>query len=594
MRIAQGSDLTGDYVVHAIVPPGLDRLLADQAWVDYLDLGCRIDVLHSPILEPFKVRHITASPAAIQRDLHDLQAAIHSAMTRLPAFQLSHETPSADLLDLANLYLAPHLQPGDAWVSGDYTASTDNLDPEVSEIAAEELCSAMGLGLKARHLFIAGLTRHRFEGRPQTWGQLMGSVISFPVLCIANLALTLTAFQLAGRRYHSVAKPGVLVNGDDVGFPADGWTRYVWRLVTSSGGLSPSVGKNFVSREFLQLNSQMLHWRPNEVRVARATGPGGLVTSEKGLFGLTPCPQLAVLAPPPEDNKGAVGYGKFLAQAPTLQREYLDGFSGVERDRQNRLWLATWSAELDRLQPYSAEINWFLPRVLGGFGLEPPGDFVVQANEGQLRAAAYLRDHTDLETWDRVRPGLSGMPAATLGHDDARGLLSLFKRFVEPVWSDRPEPGPLAGIETALAFAGTSGYWFPRPAKSGVEQPRVCMRIRAMPGGFELTTETQPDKPPPSLVRWARLLRTFARKTPRVMELDRALSFRKHLVLRMRSGATFGAGGLITDVRRLLTTRLPVTPSQSQLALELPLGTVVVGVTPRHDTLLEDAGDDRI
>lgn len=589
--LAAASDLTGSMELQTLVPPALDTLLGDQTWVDYVSLDAGIDVLHSPILEPFKVRHITASPARLQRTLHDLQASLHESMTRLPPFRLSHETPGVGLLELANLYLAPHFREGHQWVSGDYTASTDNLDPEVSEIAANALCRALGLSARVRHLFVAGLTRHRYNGTPQKWGQLMGSVISFPVLCIANLALTLVAFRLAGRPVTNIHRCGVLINGDDIGFSATSWVRTVWRLVTSAGGLSPSVGKNFVNGSFLQLNSQMLLWDPKAPRIAySSSGP------EAGLFRLASCPQLAVLAPPPEGTKEFIGRRLFLSQAPGIQRRFLDGFAGLERDQLNRLWLATWSSELVMLTPYSREVNWFLPRVLGGFGLEAPSDHRVRINEGQLRAAAYLRDHTDLSTWDRVRLGLAAGPPATTAHDDAKGLLRGLTRYVRPVWSDRPGPDPLGGLESALAFSGASGYWFPRKATSAeaaagvLEPPRVCMRIRATGTGFALSVDEQPARPPPSLVRWSRDLRRFSRSTRRMMDPDEALGFRKQLVLELADGATFAAGGLRTDVCSLTTARLPLTvsgPGSSALAALTPVGLVALRLTPSSGRLIK-------
>jgi hypothetical protein len=162
-------------------------------------------------------------------------------------------------------------------------------------------------------------------------------------------------------------------------------------------------------------------------------------------------------------------------------------------------------------------------------------------------------------------------------------------RFIQPVWSDRPGPDPLSGIETSLAFAGVAGYWFPRTGADGSELPRVCMQIRYSNGGFYLSVEQQPPRPAPSLVRWSRDLRRYARSTPRVMALDDALSFRKSLVLEPRPGVTFRPGGLLTDVRRLVVSRLPARVEGLRRVGVTSLGAVCLSLVVRPGSVLEDS-----
>jgi len=109
-----------------------------------------------------------------------------------------------------------------------------------------------------RSLFMRALTGHvadenapRVEGnedRRQQWGQLMRSPASFPILCIANLAMSVAALRLEEKwdveSPRPIGRSGVLVNGDDIAFRARRAAIEHWQWITSAYGLSPSVGKN--------------------------------------------------------------------------------------------------------------------------------------------------------------------------------------------------------------------------------------------------------------------------------------------------------------------------------------------------------------
>jgi hypothetical protein len=95
-------------------------------------------------------------------------------------------------------------------------------------------------------------------------GQLMGSVLSFPFLCIANLA----AYWLALDRYmlkkglplvQDVNQLPVLVNGDDILFFADSDLQEIWKDVVGGIGFKLSVGKNYASKDYCMVNSSL--WR---------------------------------------------------------------------------------------------------------------------------------------------------------------------------------------------------------------------------------------------------------------------------------------------------------------------------------------------
>jgi len=102
----------------------------------------------------------------------------------------------------------------------------------------------------------------------QTNGQLMGHVLSFPILCLLNLACYHDSWEIAvygsaraaarSDGLHLVnGVPPVLINGDDIGFWTDQGQYEVWRDNLCRWGFVMSVGKNFVSSDFIQLNSTL-------------------------------------------------------------------------------------------------------------------------------------------------------------------------------------------------------------------------------------------------------------------------------------------------------------------------------------------------
>ena len=88
----------------------------------------------------------------------------------------------------------------------------------------------------------------------QTNGQLMGGILSFPILCLANLGVYLHVRKMSGRLTESSLKE-VLVNGDDMLYVG---TQDEWRLHAEVGkgvGLEMSVGKAYRHQSYANANS---------------------------------------------------------------------------------------------------------------------------------------------------------------------------------------------------------------------------------------------------------------------------------------------------------------------------------------------------
>jgi len=221
------------------------------------------NVLCIGLAESLKVRVITAGSAMKTKVLHNLQKFMWSALQKHKTFELTGKPVDAWIVQDR---LGAKLLPGEFYLSGDYSAATDNLAPWVSECIGLAISECINLSKTEEDLLIENLTGNQIdmalerkdaghELKPQRWGQLMGSIVSFPILCIANAAMCRWAIELERGRKTSLADSGLLINGDDVVFKTTLQGHALWKKITAFGGLESSVGKTFLSEEFAQINS---------------------------------------------------------------------------------------------------------------------------------------------------------------------------------------------------------------------------------------------------------------------------------------------------------------------------------------------------
>lgn len=221
--------------------------------------------------EPLKIRTITAGPELAYYWALYIQKILHSHIKQHPAFRLIGKT--LDAVDIHQTFRT-FLPDNHFFVSGDYQAATNLISSELTEVAAHTFCDMLGLDEEMTGLVINCLINHELhvtgldgksrQGRQQN-GQLMGSPLSFPFLCLINAALTRFSLELRHplRPLLSLSTMELLINGDDVAFVTDKVGYEIWKKVTRLGGLVASIGKNFTSPDFLVINSMMfsLHER---------------------------------------------------------------------------------------------------------------------------------------------------------------------------------------------------------------------------------------------------------------------------------------------------------------------------------------------
>jgi len=225
-----------------------------------------------PIEEPLKCRIITAGEAET-RCLKPLQQTMWDYLGTKKQFKLTHGTKflersvwncrSLDLADPKIQEGLDHLMKGESdssekiWVSGDYSAATDNFILECGSIILENALRYIdhqptkewAMKEMSSHLLVYPKSSGISPGIQRN-GQLMGSLLSFPLLCLVNDSTA----KLAG-----ASSDEYLINGDDILMRVFPSVADKWKTLAPSLGLELSIGKTFFDPKFGTVNSQLFY-----------------------------------------------------------------------------------------------------------------------------------------------------------------------------------------------------------------------------------------------------------------------------------------------------------------------------------------------
>lgn len=241
-----------------------DSILQDYNSIVGL-LSCQVE----PILEPFKVRIITKGNASPYFLCKGLQRQLFQSMKDMPCFRaIGRPISPCDLIDLRKMADASDGVDWE-WFSIDYSAATDGLSYQYTSQIFDFITRDFPTG--KREMFRKVLGMHCLYYRNpdgemiykglQNNGQLMGSILSFPILCLANLGVYLLNTQEQQSGWNDDQRLShVLVNGDDMVYCAP---RCLWDSHTSlaaSVGLEMSVGKAYRHPVYLNINSTSYHY----------------------------------------------------------------------------------------------------------------------------------------------------------------------------------------------------------------------------------------------------------------------------------------------------------------------------------------------
>lgn len=160
---------------------------------------------------------------------------------------------------------------GEIFVSGDYESATDNFNRLHSRYLLWRILDSSSVIPEAVKSMAVNRLNPGLLRDPQTetvhiqWnGQMMGDLLSFPLLCLTNFL----AFK------HSIKRKVPLrINGDDIVFRCTRAEYEEWSTSISDSGLVLSKGKTLVSNKYFSLNSTFFSTRacqPRLVPVVRA------------------------------------------------------------------------------------------------------------------------------------------------------------------------------------------------------------------------------------------------------------------------------------------------------------------------------------
>lgn len=324
------------------------------------------------VLEPLKVRTISKGPGLDYWMCKPLQESLHTSLRQMPCFRLiGRPITATDVQDtFQDRYLA----------SVDYSGATDAVSQRLGYRILQYILlrsylhpSLVELGLRTFGPHILKYPR-RFSIQPakQNNGQLMGSIMSFPILCLLNLVTLRAAEYSTG--FHPVDP---LINGDDMAYscPSTLFWEYQGHYANQIG-LIPSLGKCYLSEHCATMNSVLFTRKGRQIRQMDYC-PVGLIhgkhkvsvkntedSEEEEGTGLSGCLSVIIAGSrsPTKMTKRFLSYNRFALNSECKGR------------------------------------NIFLPFFLGGMGVSPPPRFKIRISKAQLAEAnrnwqSYKQEH---------------------------------------------------------------------------------------------------------------------------------------------------------------------------------------------------------
>jgi len=342
------------------------------------------------LAESLKVRVITKSPPLRTFALKPLQNYLHKVLRHNRCFRLIGETVS-------DKYISEVLSGFIRFLSGDYKSATDNLVSELSEFCGYQISKALGFeDTTLEKQFIDALVNHLIspddywactglfieEPLEQKNGQLMGSVVSFPILCIINAALCGLCVEEGLYCKKSLKDLPLIVNGDDCAFPSSDLIHSMWKYLGHCAGLTPSAGKYYDTDRFVQINSRNfipvdLHMKRQRLAYIDELAEYAEGDQYFSYFEEVPFVNLRLLIGYPRSTAVEVPEDFKITSLGSRQRDFLlDG----------PMWLFSQLSVLFYARNEelikSSKLPWFVPTKYGGLGLNsrltPFGDDISE------------------------------------------------------------------------------------------------------------------------------------------------------------------------------------------------------------------------
>jgi len=247
------------------------------------------------------------------------------------------------------------------------------------------------LDLLVSNLMSTGDYKARLELN-QSNGQLMGSILSFPILCQMNLlcyklaleeylADQLGSFRFSRLCFSIYKTPGIpikflpcLVNGDDIYFRTNAKFYEIWLKWIKRAGFSLSIGKNYVHKSIFTINSRCFSMCDNEDTLDQnyqGTVPSCLQEVTYLNCGLLRCKSKSGNSEPKSID---VIYNKVI--------------SGAQNKVFARNMFLHYNDKMLCLASRSGTYNYFIPKLLGGLGMR---DDNIKVTHFQINLASSLK-----------------------------------------------------------------------------------------------------------------------------------------------------------------------------------------------------------
>jgi hypothetical protein len=436
-------DQPGRVVREGILPRVTPQYAVKLALDELRKNGGSCEATVAAILEPLKCRLITKGSGMPYFAAQPFQRAMWERLQKFQAFRLTgRPLMVSDLEDLVNRGKRLDLERFDKWVSGDYSAATDGLSQQINLACLEEAIQSASLSEDEAEVARAVLGNHdihyvRGEGGDyrydaehessypnalkkhehkirQTNGQLMGCPLSFPILCVINVSAYWIALEKHTGRKFTIDELPVLVNGDDICFRADDEFYSVWKHWTKVAGFTLSAGKNYISPDFVTINSEGFVQRTDGHLEKVGFLNTGLLYSGRSVERRVDFQ---------EEKKARVGLrpeNREMPFAPKVNRVITES----NDPRRTLLRVHELFREDIAFHTHRGEINMHATPELGGLGIVLPDDCTTRFTPWQQRVAGYLRskwkdmsfgtilsstEESEERVWDLNQPmGLDG------------------------------------------------------------------------------------------------------------------------------------------------------------------------------------------
>lgn len=427
-----------------------------------------------PICEPLKVRVITKGEAISYYMARWTQIAIKDAVNQNPAFVLTTEKLTVDhirVLRERQISFDKQHSLSDTygprkWVSVDYKGATDRLNLSTTKWIFERWMEILGLEADERFvmrrvIYEQQLHYPKWTGIPsvkQTNGQLMGSLLSFPILCVANLLTYIAAFQdCYGYVPADLNSLPVLVNGDDMLFYADDELYTCWLKHSQKLGFILSVGKNLVHEEFCTINS-----RAFTVNFSTGTVIEVPILNIGLMFG-----------------KKKTANGCEVQDDKPIWDIHNEMISGApDKVQASNLFIHYHLDTITKLTNRGL-LNLFLPIHLGGLGFDhPTGDFELTVYQRRL-ASWYYHRQTLLRPFRRL-PTIKfvGEAKERIKADFNQGLEVLLPRYGPyPRWAYAADEYPAPNVPCISLHVPSSPKYVGLRYRKKFDVPIVCDEV---------------------------------------------------------------------------------------------------------------------